>query len=265
MPASRKRNKGKERKAKKAKNARSMMHTIWSSMLASACDHGCAAIPVIGHPVSNFMNDYYMPLILEDSVVSGTGLVKSFRTCPEVWKDDSYREMLVDVLIGIGTNMLLFDVNESGPNFKALRVASVILILEEYGKTKDINLALIGRDTSSKRRILAPGVSSNERDVLKFYRKRVSCKCLKRMHLDAKKIIPKMGKCFNCNDERERVNLSFCSRCMISQYCSRECQVAHWPEHEELCDYASQVHHQSDCISGAIKSIQHRIKHHHRR
>ena len=240
MPASRKRNKGKERKAKKAENARSKVHSIWSSMLASACDHGCTAIPVIGHPVSNFMNDYYMPLILAEDSRIGVGLIASFETHLEVWNDDDYRKLLLDVLIGIGTNMLLFDATSS---FKArMRMAELILVLEEYGKTKDINLALVGRDTSSKRSLLVRESSCHGRDVLKFFRKRTSCKCVKRMHLEARKTIPKMAACYYCGVEKERVELSVCSKCMVSDYCSKECQVAHWSDHWEHCDHMFKVY-----------------------
>ena len=56
------------------------------------------------------------------------------------------------------------------------------------------------------------------------------------MHLEARKTIPKMGKCFNCKVEKERVDLSVCNRCMVMQYCSRECQVAAWPSHKLDCD-----------------------------
>ena len=56
------------------------------------------------------------------------------------------------------------------------------------------------------------------------------------MHLETRKKEPKMGNCYTCNNEMERVSLSVCSRCMIEQYCSRECQVAAWPKHKEDCD-----------------------------
>ena len=87
-----------------------------------------------------------------------------------------------------------------------------------------------------KRRDLEPDISNTWRDALKFYRKRTSCKCLKKLHLEARKNKPKMGLCWYCDKDMERVLLSLCSRCMVSQYCSRECQVADWPKHESVCD-----------------------------
>ena len=83
---------------------------------------------------------------------------------------------------------------------------------------------------------------SGRRDALKFYRKRISaCKCLKQVHLETRKKVPKTSQCYHCGKETERVLLSLCSRCMIDQYCSRECQVAAWPEHKRNCDMYVQV------------------------
>jgi len=71
MPASsRKRNKGKERKAKKAENdERARNHDTWffvaSGPSSIQCDHGCADVSSLfdfDHPVSSFMNEYYSQL-----------------------------------------------------------------------------------------------------------------------------------------------------------------------------------------------------------
>ena len=114
--------------------------------------------------------------------------------------------------------------------------AKVITILEHYNGTCDIDLVLNKRVVASKCRDLEYVTSSTKRDALKFFRKRISCKCLKKMHLEARKTIPKIGICSGCNEEVKRELLDVCSRCVADQYCSRECQVAHWPEHKRGCD-----------------------------
>lgn len=52
--------------------------------------------------------------------------------------------------------------------------------------------------------------------------------------LESMIIIPEMEEDYNCikcgNPAENR-----CSRCKKEWYCSRECQVTHWPEHKELC------------------------------
>ena len=89
------------------------------------------------------------------------------------------------------------------------------------------------RSTAVKMREL---YRSSRRDVLKYYRKRTICKCLKRMHLEARKACPKMGTCNGCLEEKERALLMVCSRCGVGQYCSRACQVSDWSNHRRYCD-----------------------------
>ena len=69
VSSSRKKNKGKERKAKKIKEERDIAHIMWWGMATGdskfagqtthiACDHGCNELPNdLDHPVCRFMND----------------------------------------------------------------------------------------------------------------------------------------------------------------------------------------------------------------
>ncbi|GFH52352.1 hypothetical protein CTEN210_08827 [Chaetoceros tenuissimus] len=43
--------------------------------------------------------------------------------------------------------------------------------------------------------------------------------------------------CTNCGKSGKDLgcNMRVCSKCKKSHYCSRECQVAHWPMHKEIC------------------------------
>ena len=65
---------------------------------------------------------------------------------------------------------------------------------------------------------------------------------LKKMHLETRKTMPKMGKCDHCGVVKERELLMVCSRCMIDQYCSRKCQVTTSPGHRTLCDVFVKAH-----------------------
>jgi len=133
--------------------------------------------------------------------------------------------------------MLLVDDDQI--NKVALGMAKTIVALEHYDSSEGLSLNSSfythGRYANIKSRDFASDIST-KRDVLKFYRKRLPCKCLKRIHLEARKTIPKMGKCFNCKVEKKRMDLSVCSRCMVDQYCSRECQIARWPRHKSVCN-----------------------------
>ena len=115
------------------------------------------------------------------------------------------------------------------------------MILDNHKETKSVSDVFLTRGVSAKVRDLRCG---NMCDVLKFHSKRLSCACLKKIYSDARKTLPKVGKCFHCGIVKERALLSVCSRCRIAPYCSRECQVADWPKHEMHCDEHVRVHNQ---------------------
>ena len=46
-------------------------------------------------------------------------------------------------------------------------------------------------------------------------------------------MLSKMRLCTMC--DRLSVHAKVCARCKVDHYCSRECQVAHWPVHRLLC------------------------------
>ena len=116
-PSSRKRTKGKERKAKKeAKlevekmNAQKVLQTVWRvwaqgsiGLCGKLCNHGFDSM-VINHverPVSSFIEacwseDFELPVVM-----------RSYLAHREVWDNDSYRTMTIDILTMIGTNLLL--------------------------------------------------------------------------------------------------------------------------------------------------------------
>ena len=249
MP-SRKRNKGKERKARKAEleverikivmNERAEVHKTWTGyvrgvdedgQVINQCNHGCGYlfIPDVNHPVTSFLDDFF------------AGEEKTFYSTfqphyHQVWENDSYRKLAINILISVGTNLLLKK-RTDGPN----DIARAILVLENYAGN-DIHAALRNRGACAKLRDLGER-RTIKRDLLKFYRKRTTvCSCLKRMHLEARKTFPKLGKCTHCKEVKERRLLMVCSRCRIAQYCSRVCQIADWPRHkcEECYDYLSE-------------------------
>jgi len=113
------------------------------------------------------------------------------------------------------------------------------MILERYGETPDADYDAVCSSFGMATKYIIHQVSLDNgitRELLKFFRKRITCKCLKKMHLEARKTQPKLGVCFHCNQVKERALLMVCSRYMMSQYCSKECQVAALPVHRKDCD-----------------------------
>ena len=244
MPASsRKRNKGKDRKAKKEESKRIQIYNDWQDLakgnlvssggmpLNVPCNHGLVPVlPEESHPVSRFISDYFsVDENLRDILLRH----------PEVLNYDNYRKMATDILIRTQTNWLL-----GGDTFGA-NFPKGIMILENYGKTGEYFSTVYRRDIGTKNRDLGYDnrcKSFNiERDLLKFYRKRITCSCLKKKHLEARRTIPKLGQCNNCGEVKERRLFMVCSRCMVNHYCSKDCQVAALPRHRGICDNFNRI------------------------
>ena len=66
--------------------------------------------------------------------------------------------------------------------------------------------------------------------TVRFLANRIPCDCLKELKKEVKKQV-KMGHCKECKGEFPVSDLFYCSRCRLTYYCSRECQLQHWPRH----------------------------------
>ena len=94
----------------------------------------------------------------------------------------------------------------------------------------------------------------DEHTLVSFFRKRIPCKCLDSKYEEVKSI-KKIDFCHNedCSlpdNKTVRSEMLSCTQCRSVNYCSRECQVAHWPFHKEFCI----VH--ANNMSAALKSMQ---------
>ena len=196
------------------------------------CNHGIELSDAIPEAVSNFMDTYCINVVLTD-MPAQENLMDTFENHSQVWNNDSFRKMAIYALIGMGTNMLL----NKHENRKAKYIATAIIVLENYNGTGDFNSATYNQATATKLRDLFAGDNNGGiRDVLKLYRKRMTCSCLKELHSVARKTLPKLGACFHCGELKERSSLMICGKCKVHQYCSNECQVAAWPEHKCRCN-----------------------------
>ena len=71
-----------------------------------SCDHGFVISKEIDHPIIvNFMDDITAHFITSPTLVDM--LNASSEKHPQVWNDDKYRKLALDVMKSIGTNMLL--------------------------------------------------------------------------------------------------------------------------------------------------------------
>ena len=259
MVLSRKKSKGKDRKAKKLEAKRLTSRKRWWGWATGdkkyvkhpvTCGHGFAKLDSVDQPVCGFLDDF-----LGRDNFSVENLEQALQTIDgkTILKDERYKETVVNIMIRIGTNMLL---NGSHANLDgALTLAKSIVVLEYYDGSTSLGTIINSRKAQTKRRDVDQDARSGRRDALKFYSKRTTCSCLKAMHQVARRTLPKMGFCYGCAKEIERVALSVCSRCMIVQYCSRECQVSDWPYHENSCDVYVLSHKRLTADKNAKKNM----------
>ena len=234
---SRKRNKAKDRKAKKIETKRATAHDMWWGFATTKaeCGHGCILPTDSDHPVSKFTDDFVTHW--NDKSMNVLDLTNSsFQAHKHVWNDENYKQHAINILLRIGTNLLIHANSENKNLGAALSLTRSIIILEQHDGTDSLEVVYNSRAAAAKMRDLSARNSSSRRDALKFYSKRIPCSCLQKMHKEARRDISKTGRCFGCQKEKERVALSVCSRCMLSQYCSRKCQVVDWHEHVRYCD-----------------------------
>jgi len=99
--------------------------------------------------------------IIHNSSARDEGLYilrRTFDTHPQIWNDTNNREMLLNVLIRIGTTLLLVDNPQSSRcKYGALSCLTLVIIsLEKYGETENIDLANLDQYAATKRVLLNP-------------------------------------------------------------------------------------------------------------
>lgn len=237
MP-SRKRAKGKERKAKAAepKVSRWEILSRWSeNNVTIQCSHSCKGkmdlvIPPASsppHPVHDFMSAVYA--FDGPARPQWYDIMKLlYQQYSPVWKDDDHRKSAQNILLAFGTNSILRDGTYAVPNI----VSAVLLVLEHFNDSKDFESAFWS--AAPKIRDITYMYRS-DRDALKFYSKRIRCSCLKERYAQTKGRMKK-GECHNCRKVLERKELMVCSRCNVNQYCSDKCHREAWTAHKKWCD-----------------------------
>lgn len=107
MP-SRKRNKGKQRRAKKeeAKIEALSQATLWRRWVRGTqeahCNHGCIAIPPPDHAVSRYMDAFDEALDGRCRVVAAAFMRnEKFEEHSEILNNAEYRQMVIDILLAM--------------------------------------------------------------------------------------------------------------------------------------------------------------------
>ena len=158
MP-SRKRNKGKERKAKKAEARASRMEQHWLEWALWGqdnnkvqCDHGLTTesfsktasendnVKINGqqfaisddHHIFTFIDSFFNDREKEDTQ-SMKCLLALFETQREVWMNDLHRKVVIEILTSMAVNLLLHEVQYGSTSLTlCLYITRAIIVLENY-------------------------------------------------------------------------------------------------------------------------------------
>jgi len=251
MP-SRKRAKGKERKANKTVAQQcnwAALALVGEKNMGIRCNHGCTYMPSSQHPAA----------LLVDNIISAIGNEKmrcleslqlSFETKPHLWNNANNRKIAREIVTSIGVNFIL-----GGDDIEMAKVlGNAILILIHYDGKGDFNTAVYG--AAPEAQVLNGGL---ERDTVRFYIRHTTCSCLKKKYrqLRWQRKVGKFlllyfeyarvplqfliflftaGQCNNCLKKVLRSDLMMCGGCRSNFFCSRKCQKEGWSDHKEWCD-----------------------------
>jgi len=250
MP-SRKRAKGKERKlkqqARQSVSSSSPPPAVGNGIslpeqniprvakIHAECLHG-ALIPPRGHPVYEFINTFREGCVFEDGNINIAGdmvdaVYETFEKHEDVWKDSTLRTMAINIILRIGTDLII------DRNLFARFNCIAIVFLENYDGEDKLDSA-VSKATEDLTYLLC----AEEREIVHFYRKRIPCSCLDKLYSEIKKIEDRGSRCFHCKQTVKSKDIKTCSRCKFVQYCSKECQIKDWPTHKGKCVEAADFH-----------------------
>ena len=74
------------------------------------------------------------------------------------------------------------------------------------------------------------------REFVRYVHERNTCNCLESVYNELKTTTRRTNICWHCKESKPVKQIKECSGCKIELYCSRECQLAAYPDHKEKCN-----------------------------
>jgi len=122
--------------------------------------------------------------------------------------------------------------------FELEKVLDLVLVIKyvvvpSLDKTQSQQKKIICSDKSSKYR----REIDTERGLIKFLHRETSqyCYCMASKNDEAKGM-GKMERCRTCRRESLKKLMKKCDECEMVVYCSKKCQIKHWPCHQIVCE-----------------------------
>ena len=199
------------------------------------CDHGFVPLPR-GHVCKMFIQSFAYEFnaskknCIYDRFLDAWDATEKYI---KVWRNPDMLQLVVSYFLAKGTDSLILELEKDDLVRQSVLAAS---FFENRRAELTGNTEVIGK--TSKICDLSDE-NCDEHTLVSYFRNRIPCKCLDKRYKKVKSIV-KTGNCHNegCllpNGKAERSTLMHCNQCRLAQYCSIECQKAHWPTHKEQC------------------------------
>ena len=197
------------------------------------CRHG---YPKLSSDEENICREFIKAFIITaiSQANVGEGFCTATKATAEKYPDvyASKLDTVISIICEKGTQCIL-----KGDNRHAKVLASIVRYFEEF-MAIGVHMTRAVPSLSKVHELL----DADNHTLVSYYRNRIPCTCLDEKYKEVKSV-KKMGRCYNRNcshpDRKvERSKMFSCSRCGLVNYCSVECQKAHWKEHKEVCSRA---------------------------
>ena len=251
MPSkSRKKMKGQARKAKAkeaaaATNSNRIITTPSNNSIL--CEHGQRKQrppDVVIDFTNTFVQSFFVEARLKQcsnkeiiSLVSDS-LSTTYNNFPGALKKKNNLQFVKENIIFNGTGYLLGEREMSSYGYDqqmALACAVTLMLIDSYDPSTPFPAGTFdGRDAKDYLRNVDI-INGCKRSLVKYFVKRTPCKCLDEMYSQLKSTTPKMGTCANCKQRIKRTSMFVCTGCERITYCSKACQLADVPNHQEFC------------------------------
>ena len=199
------------------------------------CEHGLIQLSAGEEKIClELINAYLHAFTLHDVPGrAGQAIFVADQATSEEYADvySSKLDTVLSMILASGTQSIL-----DGRNDIARRYAMLAFYFED--------ILAETRENQGYTKLVELG-SADDHTLVSYYRKRIPCACLDDKYKEVKSI-KKMGICHNLNCSHpdgkvERSKMLSCSRCGVTNYCSVECQRAHWKEHKEVCSIIADI------------------------
>ena len=215
------------------------------------CDHGLVLLPPT-HVCEAFIQSFTD--VYGACCASYMGIIDSFEKIleatkskyAEVWNDPDNLQWLASYFLSHGTHFIL-----EGNYHRAGVGAMCSSFFEQW-----VAMKMYQSDTPTYCNWnifealcdwgkISELIRGDMHTLVSFFRKRIPCKCLDNKYKEVKSIA-KIGNCYNPNcslpdNKTVRSEMLYCTQCRKANYCSKECQVAHWPTHKKFCVAAASM------------------------